>query len=275
MFFRRPPRLAFVPAPPRPEPNQLILRVDPVPDCASACSPRRPTGLPAAQCTWTCGLQTNSECRPTHTSGCSTPHSAAITVSSRAVTASRKPGASSSPCWTSRRRPSRTRPVPSARQAPTRSSADSRHGEARGYPPDAYHDCAGSIRGQQDWIAAVGRAQALAVQSRPSSDAAAVMAAACSCSAGVAEAGMLETTSFTITGIGLPGTASAASTASPRPALWLVVFDGHDVAGFLLSLLDRVCIDRLDRIRVDHPGRFRPRLVSGPRAVAARCCHPG
>jgi glucose-6-phosphate 1-dehydrogenase len=29
VFFRRPPRLAFVPAPPRPEPNQLILRVDP------------------------------------------------------------------------------------------------------------------------------------------------------------------------------------------------------------------------------------------------------
>ena len=31
VFFRRPPRLAFVPAPPRPEPNQLILRVDPEP----------------------------------------------------------------------------------------------------------------------------------------------------------------------------------------------------------------------------------------------------
>jgi len=31
VFFRRPPRLAFVPAPPRPEPNQVILRVDPEP----------------------------------------------------------------------------------------------------------------------------------------------------------------------------------------------------------------------------------------------------
>jgi glucose-6-phosphate 1-dehydrogenase len=31
VFFRRPPRLAFVPAPPRPEPNQLILRIDPEP----------------------------------------------------------------------------------------------------------------------------------------------------------------------------------------------------------------------------------------------------
>ncbi|HKR67982.1 MAG TPA: glucose-6-phosphate dehydrogenase, partial [Streptosporangiaceae bacterium] len=31
VFFHRPPRLAFVPAPPRPEPNQLILRVDPEP----------------------------------------------------------------------------------------------------------------------------------------------------------------------------------------------------------------------------------------------------
>ena len=31
VFFRRPPRLAFVPAPPRPEPNQFILRVDPEP----------------------------------------------------------------------------------------------------------------------------------------------------------------------------------------------------------------------------------------------------
>jgi glucose-6-phosphate 1-dehydrogenase len=31
VFFRRPPRLAFVPAPPRPEPNQVILRVDPDP----------------------------------------------------------------------------------------------------------------------------------------------------------------------------------------------------------------------------------------------------
>lgn len=29
--FRRPPRLAFVPSPPRPEPNQFILRVDPEP----------------------------------------------------------------------------------------------------------------------------------------------------------------------------------------------------------------------------------------------------
>jgi glucose-6-phosphate 1-dehydrogenase len=31
VFFRRPPRLAFVPAPPRPEPNQVVLRVDPEP----------------------------------------------------------------------------------------------------------------------------------------------------------------------------------------------------------------------------------------------------
>jgi glucose-6-phosphate 1-dehydrogenase len=31
VFFRRPPRLAFVPAPPRPEPNQFVLRVDPEP----------------------------------------------------------------------------------------------------------------------------------------------------------------------------------------------------------------------------------------------------
>jgi glucose-6-phosphate 1-dehydrogenase len=31
VFFRRPPRLAFVPTPPRPEPNQLVLRVDPEP----------------------------------------------------------------------------------------------------------------------------------------------------------------------------------------------------------------------------------------------------
>ena len=29
--FRRPPRLAFVPSPPRPEPNQFILRIDPEP----------------------------------------------------------------------------------------------------------------------------------------------------------------------------------------------------------------------------------------------------
>ena len=31
VYFRRPPRIAFVPAPPRPEPNQFILRVDPEP----------------------------------------------------------------------------------------------------------------------------------------------------------------------------------------------------------------------------------------------------
>jgi glucose-6-phosphate 1-dehydrogenase len=31
VLFRRPPRLAFVPAPPRPEPNQFILRIDPEP----------------------------------------------------------------------------------------------------------------------------------------------------------------------------------------------------------------------------------------------------
>jgi len=31
VFFRRPPPLAFVPAPPRPEPNQVVLRVDPEP----------------------------------------------------------------------------------------------------------------------------------------------------------------------------------------------------------------------------------------------------
>jgi glucose-6-phosphate 1-dehydrogenase len=31
VFFRRPPRLAFVPQPTRPEPNQLVLRVDPDP----------------------------------------------------------------------------------------------------------------------------------------------------------------------------------------------------------------------------------------------------
>jgi glucose-6-phosphate 1-dehydrogenase len=31
VVFRRPPRLAFVPAPPRPEPNQVVLRVDPEP----------------------------------------------------------------------------------------------------------------------------------------------------------------------------------------------------------------------------------------------------
>lgn len=31
VVFRRPPRLAFVPTPPRPEPNQVVLRVDPEP----------------------------------------------------------------------------------------------------------------------------------------------------------------------------------------------------------------------------------------------------
>ena len=31
VFFRRPPRIAFVSAPPRPEPNQVVLRVDPEP----------------------------------------------------------------------------------------------------------------------------------------------------------------------------------------------------------------------------------------------------
>jgi glucose-6-phosphate 1-dehydrogenase len=49
VFFRRPPRLAFVPAPPRPEPNQLILRVDPDPGLRlvlQSKSPERVTSQP-------------------------------------------------------------------------------------------------------------------------------------------------------------------------------------------------------------------------------------
>jgi glucose-6-phosphate 1-dehydrogenase len=49
VFFRRPPRLAFVPAPPRPEPNQLILRVDPEPGLRlvlQSKSPERVTSQP-------------------------------------------------------------------------------------------------------------------------------------------------------------------------------------------------------------------------------------
>jgi glucose-6-phosphate 1-dehydrogenase len=49
VFFRRPPRLAFVPAPPRPEPNQLILRIDPEPGLRlvlQSKSPERVTSQP-------------------------------------------------------------------------------------------------------------------------------------------------------------------------------------------------------------------------------------
>jgi len=42
VIFRRPPRLAFVPAPPRPEPNQFVLRVDPEPGLCIALQSKGP-----------------------------------------------------------------------------------------------------------------------------------------------------------------------------------------------------------------------------------------
>ncbi len=104
VIFRRPPRLAFLDEPARPEPSQVVVRIDPDPGVRLVLLAKATTEVSAGS-TSTSPSPSSSACRPSPTNACSTTRSRGTRRSSAARISSRRPGASSSPSWT-RPRPS-------------------------------------------------------------------------------------------------------------------------------------------------------------------------
>ena len=133
--FRAPPKLGFMEQwHRRPEPNQLVIKLDPSTGVRLVWDAHRadkdgPQADHAGH-----GVRRRRAGRPRRpTRCCCSTRSAERARASPARTASRRPGGSSSRCWTRRRRCTTTRPGAGVRRRPTRCSpATEGAGTARG-----------------------------------------------------------------------------------------------------------------------------------------------
>ncbi len=166
--FRHPPRLGFMEGDGagarhrRPEPDQLVIRLDPVTGVRSSSTRTAPTPpvRGRSRSRWSSRRRAARLPLPMRCS-CST-RCAAMPLASPARTRSRRPGASSNRCWTRPRPCIPTRPAPGVRQRPTVSSPASGPGMARGSRHES-RDCHGeppmspASRGHSGGGASAGR----------------------------------------------------------------------------------------------------------------------
>ena len=138
VVFRHPPRLGFMErkgvAHRRPEPDQLVIRLDPATGVQIILTHTAPTPTVRARSRSTWISRTRAARRRRRTRCCCSTRCAASAHASRARTASKRRGASSSRCSRSRRRCIPTRRARGARARPSVCSRAAAPGTNRGCP---------------------------------------------------------------------------------------------------------------------------------------------
>lgn len=130
MFLHHVPGFSFLPNRRPPDPNQIVLRIDPDPGCGCSCPLR--SAIRGTTFTWTRRSPRISASRYAPTNGCSTPRSTEIASCSPARTPSKRRGGSCSRCWTSRVESTTTTKAPGGRRPPKRWCVATTPGRSRG-----------------------------------------------------------------------------------------------------------------------------------------------